>query len=283
MKVFGLAVVSARQLLTDLNSVPVTDAEPAPWYVRYITNEVSADHYRQGRCGGTLVAPDLVLTAKHCHEGNPKADISIYCNSMEHGGTSKQIRGVAEKTVHPIDDIMFLKLKQPFNLDKYCQVADLPYWPAAQGEDMELVAYEPVNGRGLLRTTGTFEKYDSRINGKFDLVLNWKAATIEGDSGSGAVSEKCGKYHLLGVHGGSYTDENKILTGKSFSADIRYRAKWIKEEWEKLSPGTYREPKDCEMAYKVKAISLTLIITASIGLFTVLLWQLVVFFRKKNA
>jgi len=282
MKVFGLAVVSARQLLTQSNSVPVTDADPAPWYVRLITNEKTADGNMKGRCGGTLVAPDLVLTAKHCHDGKSVTDLSVYCNSMNHGGTSKQIRDVVEKSAHETDDMMFLKLKHPFNLDKYCQVADLPYWPATEGEDMELVAYAP-DKKSLLRTPGTFKDYIYLKNsGEFVQIVNWNAATETGDSGSGSVSKKCGKYHLLGVNSGYEIDKNGERTGRSSSADIRYRAKWIKEEWEKLSPGTYREPKDCEMAYKIKALSLTVIITSSIGLFTVLLWQLVVFFRKKN-
>jgi len=279
MKVFGLAVVSARQLLTQSNSVPVTDADPAPWYVRLITNENTGDGNMKGRCGGTLVAPDLVLTEKHCHDGKSVTDLSVYCNSMDHGGTPKQIRNVVEKSEHTTDNLMFLKLKYPFNLDKYCQVADLPYWPATEGEDMELVAYAP-DKKSLLRTEGTFKEYKNFMDSQGSIFIvqtvNWNAKPELGDSGSGAVSEKCGKYHLLGVFRGQLED------GSYNNADIRYRAKWIKEEWEKLSPGTYREPKDCEMAYKMKAFSLTVIITASIGLFTVLLWQLVVFFRKKN-
>jgi len=277
MKVFGLAVVSARQLLTQSNSVPVTDADPAPWYVRLITNENTGDGNMKGRCGGTLVAPDLVLTEKHCHDGKSVTDLSVYCNSMDHGGTPKQIRNVVEKSEHTTDNLMFLKLKYPFNLDKYCQVADLPYWPATEDEDMELVAYAP-DEKSLLRTPGTLKDYNYLTSGAFVQIVNWNAATQPGDSGSGAVSKKCGKYHLLGVHSGAKISGDESKT----QADIRYRAKWIKEEWEKLSPGTYREPKDCEMAYKMKAFSLTVIITASIGLFTVLLWQLVVFFRKKN-
>jgi len=279
MKVFGLAVVSARQLLTESNSVPVTDADPAPWYVRLISNENTGDGNNQGWCGGTLVAPDLVVTAKHCHDGKSVTDLSVYCNSMNHGGTPKQIRDVVEKSEHTTDNLMFLKLKHPFNLDKYCQVADLPYWPATEDEDMELVAYAP-DEKSLLRTPGTLKDYARTTSGADVQIVNWNAATQPGDYGSGAVSEKCGKYHLLGVFGGQLKDGSHYLG--DYQADMRYRAKWIKEEWEKLSPGTYREPKDCEMANKMKALSLTLIITASFGLFTVLLWQLVVFFRKKN-
>lgn len=117
---------------------------------------------RMSACGGFLVAPDWVMTAAHCLEGN--ITVILGAHDIHEPEQSQQVRGVLKYYPHPAynpntvaNDIMLLKLTAKVKLNKYVRTIALP----KTSSDLPTGTSCTIAGWGLIdedeRTSKLFE------------------------------------------------------------------------------------------------------------------------------
>jgi len=121
-----------------------------PWIVSL---QMGESHF----CGGTLVAPDLVITAAHCvADGNPDrivAGAHDHYRPNANVQMSRPARVQAHQRYNPtttLNDIAVIKLAKPFTINAAVQPACLP----AEGEAVPDAAQGTVAGWGLTQEGG---------------------------------------------------------------------------------------------------------------------------------
>ncbi|RWS14716.1 chymotrypsinogen B-like protein [Dinothrombium tinctorium] len=187
-----------------------------PWQVAIL------NRLREPFCGGTLIAPQFVLTAAHCVRKR------LFVRAGEHDlfkneGTEQEVR-VVEAFVHPkfdvetVDnDIALLRLRRPLKLGKYVSTACLPSssdhlkmntmgiilgWgkkrnSALFGTDVLHQAQVPI--ADLTQCRLVYQDYyisDNMICAGFE---SGRVDTCAGDSGGPLLFSKNGKWHVFGI------------------------------------------------------------------------------------
>ncbi len=136
-----------------VNGAPVRDGA-YPFFVR-------VDHNWYPTCGGSLVAPDVILTAAHCFPPEENTHLSVLINGYHDGPFEKEgqyYRDVIETVKHPdykptawayFDDLMLMRIDE--------NVTEIPYITinrdTEQPEDDEEVT---VMGLGALSEEGGY-------------------------------------------------------------------------------------------------------------------------------
>lgn len=101
--VFGGATADARELRI-VGGQEVDPAFKYPWMVGFVSAEWSETEYDSLFCGGALIAPDIVLTAAHCLEGETVESFDVLVGAHELDNSSEN-PGVRDR-ISPADFLM---------------------------------------------------------------------------------------------------------------------------------------------------------------------------------
>jgi hypothetical protein len=217
-------------------------------------------------CTGTLIAPNIVLTAAHCFIRNKVINnkIEYYCQNIPnidwiffpHAGLFKiDKRKILDDWEHndcqiPIGDLAILKLDRPVSGIK----------PATFNENNGFLSERATivgygvrkyydNGKELppdtlirysgLKAVANVKLSPCGTDGTLKNALCWKfdsaqdaGSTCEGDSGGPLFAQQSGKWVLAGVTSGGQGSRTSLLCAPGSSAydvDVRAYAAWIKE------------------------------------------------------
>ncbi|XP_039609347.1 proproteinase E-like [Polypterus senegalus] len=134
------------------------DAKPYSWPWQISLQYLSSGTYRH-TCGGTLIAPNWVMTAGHCISASRTYRVVLEEYDLSVTENNEQIISVAKIVVHPLwnsncvacgNDIALIKLSRSATLNDKVMVACLPE------EDASLPDNYPcyISGWGRLYTNG---------------------------------------------------------------------------------------------------------------------------------
>lgn len=161
-----------------------------------------------GMCTGTLVAPDIVLTAAHCAEGAGDNDSFILAADIDNAYLS-DLRSVSEVMVHPgydgdayhTHDVALLRLSQEQDDLDFIPVYTGDMDASWQGTWLHFVGYGSNTyyggpGAGLKRETDVevYEVYSHEV-----ATYTEDTNTCSGDSGGPAFVDIDGRWYVAAV------------------------------------------------------------------------------------
>ncbi|KYG67787.1 serine protease [Bdellovibrio bacteriovorus] len=204
------------------------------------------DENAKALCTGTLIAPNLVLTAAHCIDPTSDKMVVLFGQEFKNADAS-QLRRVVKKVQHKFYGEMKAEDMYDIAMLRFEGTAPAGYAPAPLLSDFsgirkntEVVvagfglnwAWGVKKGAGTLRTTTL--KVKSPMNGSTEIMLDQslRRGICSGDSGGPAYLDVNGQLYLLGV--ASRGDSLPIpLTPDCFILSVFTRvdahADWINE------------------------------------------------------
>ncbi|XP_029212153.2 CUB and peptidase domain-containing protein 2-like [Acropora millepora] len=234
-----------------------TTAQPGDWPWQAMLKRPRGSSF----CGGTLIAPQWVLTAAHCVTRKWPSDFRVRMGAhMKNGNDPEgeqdfEIERIIKhesynkKPYRNSYDIALLKLSTPAQLNKRVALACLPDTSVELPID-DLSKKCWITGWGTLQSGGTSPKvlmqaqvplvskdrclksyhklHDSMLCAGYD---EGGVDTCQGDSGGPLVCKYNGKWHVEGATSWGYKCASKGYFG--VYAKVRYVLSWINEKMAK--------------------------------------------------
>jgi len=233
--------------MSDDPSISIVNGRPAPqcgwpWQIHL------------GGCGGTLIAPDWVLSASHC--GSPR---TAYAGLHNRSNTREgQQRTVTRTIFHPqyrspkqfSNDLALLKLDRPFDLNDCVNTACLPATEPAVGKKCWITGWGNLRNQGsrpsILQEASTDIHSQSTCSSSMgsnmvsdDMVCvlgtfnGQQTSACNGDSGGPLVCEEGGRWFVQGA-----TSWGRSCQGYSIYNRAAYNQAWITQTTGVTPPGT---------------------------------------------
>jgi len=162
-------------------------------------------------CGGSLLAPDVVLTAAHCTDGQQAAAFEVIAGTvvLDEGGQRRRVSAIDQHegfdTAELVNDIALLTLDAPFELDDVVQVVEIAATDenAARTEEGDVAV---VTGFGA--TDEDAGPSDVLLEAELDIVADRRCEALyrqEGDAVFGATQVCAGvdRGHIDACYGDS--------------------------------------------------------------------------------
>lgn len=120
--------------------------EQYPW-------QVSMNHFGSHRCGGSIISPQLIVTAAHCVRGSVRSATTVRAGSQLHftGGVVVQVVRAIEHEDYNIpynlnNDIALLYLETALPLSRSIRAVQLPY----PGQETYTGVHATISGWGTI-------------------------------------------------------------------------------------------------------------------------------------
>ncbi|XP_051868163.1 plasminogen [Pristis pectinata] len=210
----GTPVIEPKKCFGRIVGGCISKPHSWPWQVSVRTS--TGIHF----CGGSLIDPQWVLTAKHCIERTIRpSSVKIFLGIHRENGRelSRQTRDVVKIVANRRSDIALLKLNRPANLNDKVGLVCLPNkgFILSSGAECYVTGWgetQGTGGDGVLKEAG-FPVFENKVCNRPEYlngnVKNWELCagnmdggvdSCQGDSGGPLVCPDAkGKYILQGV------------------------------------------------------------------------------------
>jgi hypothetical protein len=171
-------------------------------------------------CSGTLISPDVVLTAAHCAQGYGPSSFTIYFGNSLNSATTRQ---VTEVWVHPgyhsstiTNDIAMLRLSSAPPAD----ITPIPYLPHSLGVDQQDVG-QPLEYVGFGETETRSVGVKLTVNNNLDWICTQSGGCTVGSGYHASENTICGDQTPGGpCHGDSGGPAFVTRNGQEYVAGI---------------------------------------------------------------